>query len=142
MFKRIDHVAIAVESLDDTISTFKQLIDDGVAKITYEEVPAQKVKVAFIHIGDTKIEFLEPTSPDSVVSKYLSKRGQGLHHIALETDEIYAESENVKARGFNPLNEPRLGAENKLVSFLHPKETGRVLVEIVGQDADQAKKSV
>lgn len=137
MFKRIDHVAIAVNSLDDTIATFKQLIDSGVAEVTYEDVPAQKVKVAFIHIGDTKIEFLEPTAPDSVVSKYLEKRGQGLHHIALETDEIYAEMDSVKSRGFNPLNEPRKGAENKLVSFLHPKETQRVLVEIVGQQAQK-----
>jgi methylmalonyl-CoA/ethylmalonyl-CoA epimerase len=138
MFKRIDHVAIAVESIDETLATFEQLIDAGVAKITREEVPSQKVKVAFLHIGDTKIEFLEPTAPDSVVSKYLQKRGQGLHHIALETDEIYAETKAVKERGFEPLNEPRLGAENKLVSFLHPKETGRVLVEIVGQEADKS----
>jgi len=137
MFKRIDHVAIAVNSLDDTIATFKQLIDSGVAEVTYEDVPAQKVKVAFIHIGDTKIEFLEPTAPDSAVSKYLEKRGQGLHHIALETDEIYAEMDSVKSHGFNPLNEPRKGAENKLVSFLHPKETQRVLVEIVGQQAQK-----
>lgn len=139
MFKRIDHVAIAVKSLDDALATFRQLIEDGVAKVTLEEVPAQKVKVAFLHIGDTKIEFLEPTSPDSVVSKYLEKRGEGLHHIALETDEIYSEVNKVKARGFEPLNEPRVGAEHRLVTFLHPKETNRVLVEIVGQDAREAK---
>jgi len=137
MFKRIDHVAIAVKSIDATMATFKQLVDEGVANITYEEVPAQKVKVAFLHIGDTKIEFLEPMAPDSTVSKYLEKRGEGLHHIALETDEIHSEVAGVKARGFNPLSDPRLGAENKLVTFLHPKETGRVLVELVGQEADK-----
>lgn len=134
MFTRIDHVAIAVKSLDESLATFKQLIDAGVAKVTLEDVPAQKVKVAFLHIGDTKIEFLEPTAPDSVVSKYLEKRGEGLHHIALETDEIYSEVEKIKSRGFEPLNEPRIGAEHRLVAFLHPKETNRVLVEIVGQE--------
>ncbi|ACF13060.1 methylmalonyl-CoA epimerase [Chloroherpeton thalassium ATCC 35110] len=137
MFKRIDHVAIAVNSIDATLATFKQLVDEGVASISYEEVPAQKVKVAFLQIGDTKIEFLEPMAPDSTVSKYLEKRGEGLHHIALETDEIHNEVAGVKARGFNPLSDPRLGAENKLVTFLHPKETGRVLVELVGQEASK-----
>ncbi|NTW49645.1 MAG: methylmalonyl-CoA epimerase [Chlorobiales bacterium] len=139
MFKRIDHVAIAVKSLDESLATFRQLIDAGVAKVTLEDVPAQKVKVAFLHIGDTKIEFLEPTAADSVVSKFLEKRGEGLHHIALETDEIYSEVSTVKSRGFEPLNEPRVGAEHRLVAFLHPKETNRVLVEIVGQDAGETK---
>ena len=132
MLKRIDHVAIAVKSLDETLAVYKNLISDGVAKITIEDVPAQKVRVAFLHIGDTKIEFLEATSPESVVAKFIEKRGEGLHHLALETDEIYAEVKSIATRGFNALNEPRVGAEEKLVSFLDPKTTNRVLIELVG----------
>lgn len=135
MLKRIDHVAIAVKNLDESLAVFKNLIADGVAKITIEEVPAQKVRVAFIHIGDTKIEFLESMSPESTVAKFIEKRGEGLHHLALETTDIHQEVKDVAARGFGVLNEPRLGAEEKLVSFLDPKTANRVLIELVGGKA-------
>ncbi|MFQ3596751.1 MAG: methylmalonyl-CoA epimerase [Chloroherpetonaceae bacterium] len=134
MLKRIDHVAIAVKNLDESLALFKTLIADGVAKVTIEDVPAQKVRVAFIHIGDTKIEFLEATSPDSTVAKFIEKRGEGLHHLALETTDIHEEVKAVASRGFGILNEPRLGAEEKLVSFIDPKTANRVLVELVGEN--------
>ncbi|MFN3345362.1 MAG: methylmalonyl-CoA epimerase [Chloroherpetonaceae bacterium] len=134
MLKRIDHVAIAVKSLDDSLALFKTLIADGVAKVTIEDVPAQKVRVAFLHIGDTKIEFLEATSPESTVAKFIEKRGEGLHHLALETTDIHQEVKDIAARGFGILNEPRLGAEEKLVSFIDPKTANRVLIELVGEN--------
>ncbi len=134
MLKRIDHVAIAVKNLDESLALFKTLIADGVAKVTIEDVPAQKVRVAFLHIGDTKIEFLEATSPDSTVAKFIEKRGEGLHHLALETTDIHAEVKAVAERGFGILNEPRLGAEEKLVSFIDPKTANRVLIELVGEN--------
>jgi methylmalonyl-CoA/ethylmalonyl-CoA epimerase len=139
MLKRIDHVAIAVKSLDESLAVYKKLVDAGVAKITIEDVPAQKVRVAFLHIGDTKIEFLEATSPDSTVAKFIEKRGEGLHHLALETDNIHTEVKDIASRGFGVLNEPRIGAEEKLVSFLDPKTTNRVLIELVGETVHQNK---
>lgn len=138
MLKRIDHIAIAVKSLDEALATFKQLIDAGVGEITIEDVPSQQVRVAFLRIGDTKIEFLEATSAESTVAKFIEKRGEGLHHLAFETDDIYAEVKDVAARGFEPLNAPRLGAEHKLVSFLNPKQTNRVLIELVGEDKSES----
>lgn len=137
MLKRIDHIAIAVKSLDEALATFKQLIDAGVGEITIEDVPSQQVRVAFVRIGDTKIEFLEAMSAESTVAKFIEKRGEGLHHLAFETDDIHAEVKSVAERGFEPLNSPRLGAEHKLVSFLNPKQTNRVLIELVGEDKER-----
>ena len=133
MVKRIDHVAIAVKSIAETLSTYKSLIDEGVAHVSEEVVEAQKVKVAFLTIGDTKIEFLEPLSPESTVAKFLEKRGEGLHHLALETTDIHQEVSRIGTKGFEVLNEPRPGAEGKIVSFLNPKGTNRVLIELVGE---------
>jgi methylmalonyl-CoA/ethylmalonyl-CoA epimerase len=138
MLKRIDHIAIAVKSLDESLETFKRLLGNGVTNITIEDVPTQKVRVAFIHFADgAKIEFLESTSPDSTVAKFLEKKGEGLHHLAFETEDIHAEVKAIAGDGFEVLNQPRVGAEDKLVSFLNPKSAHRVLIEVVGEKVAQ-----
>jgi methylmalonyl-CoA/ethylmalonyl-CoA epimerase len=131
MLKRLDHVAIAVKSLDDALRTFQSLIDNSLITVTVEEIPSHHVRVAFLHVGETRLEFLEPTSPESPVAKFLAQRGEGLHHIAFEADDVQSELDRAKGQGFLPIGEPRIGAEHRLVGFLHPKETHRTLIELI-----------
>lgn len=128
MLKKIDHIGIAVNSLEKSIPVFKNL---GLALIGIEEVPSQKVKVAMFQIGDVHIELLEPTSPESPIGKFLEKRGEGLHHISYETEDIEGQMENYKSLGFEFIDqEPREGAHGSLIFFLHPRSTNSVLTEI------------
>ncbi len=131
MLKRLDHVAIAVNNLDDALRTFQSLIDNSLITVTVEEIPSHHVRAAFLHIGETRLEFLEPTSPESPVAKFLAQRGEGLHHIAFETDDVQNELDRAKGQGFSPTGEPHLGAEHRLVGFLHPKATCRTLIELI-----------
>ena len=108
---------------------FRKLLGDAHYKI--ETVASEKVATSFFRAGDSKIELLEATDPDSPIAKFIEKRGEGIHHIAFEVTDIRAEIERLEAEGFVPLNrEPKRGADNKWVAFLHPKSAGGVLVEL------------
>ena len=126
---KIEHIGIAVKELTISIPLFEQLLNSNCYKI--ETVESEHVNTAFFKKGETKIELLESTKADGVISKFLEKKGEGIHHIAFDVDDIYAEMERLKNEGFVLLNEhPKYGADNKLVCFLHPKGTNGVLVEL------------
>jgi len=126
---KIEHIGIAVKDLSVSVPLFEKLLESSCYKT--EQVETEKVNTAFFRQGDTKIELLEGMEPDGVISRYISKRGEGLHHIAFEVSDIYAEIRRLKAEGFVLLNEePKEGADNKLVCFLHPKSANGVLVEL------------
>ncbi len=127
--RKIEHIGIAIRSLETSIPLFEKLLDTPCYK--QEEVASENVVTAFFQKGETKIELLESTTDDGVISRFIEKRGEGLHHIAFDVEDIYAEMERLKAQGFQLLTEsPKAGADNKLVCFIHPKTTGGVLVEI------------
>lgn len=126
---RIDHIGIAVRNMASSNELFRQLLGEAHYKI--ETVETEKVATAFFHIGESKIELLEATDPDSPIAKYIEKRGEGIHHLAFEVADIRAEMERLEKEGFVPINrEPKRGADNKWVAFLHPKSTNGVLVEL------------
>jgi methylmalonyl-CoA/ethylmalonyl-CoA epimerase len=129
MIKKIDHIAIAVQNLESALETFQNVLGCASGAIRIEEVPSENVRVAFITIGETKIELLEPMSDESPIAKFLAKNGDGMHHIALETDDIEKETERLQSVNINPLGLPKEGAGGKKIMFLHPKETNRVLLE-------------
>ncbi|MEI6651262.1 MAG: methylmalonyl-CoA epimerase [Chlorobiaceae bacterium] len=129
MIKKIDHIAIAVQNLESALETFRNVLGCAPGAIRIEEVPSEKVRVAFITLGDSKIELLEPLSDESPIAKFLAKNGEGMHHIALETDDIEKETERLASVNINPLSLPKEGAGGKKIMFLHPKETNRVLLE-------------
>lgn len=125
----IDHIGIAVEDLEKAIETWQAILQTECYK--RETVDSEKVVTAFFKTGESKIELLGASSDDSVIKKYISKRGEGLHHIAFEVDDIRAEMARLKDGGFTLLNEnPKKGADNKLVAFVHPKDNTGVLVEL------------
>lgn len=129
MLRKIEHLGIAVKSIDDSLKTFEILL--GAECYKTEEVQSEGVKTAFIHIGESKIELLEATNPDSPIAKYLEKKGPGIHHIAFEVDDIYSEIERLTKEGFTLIHtSPKDGADNKLIAFLHPKSTESILVEL------------
>ncbi len=126
---KTEHIGIAVKELSISIPLFEKLLNSQCYKT--ENVPGEQVNTAFFKQGDTKIELLESTCPDGVIAKFIAKKGEGLHHIAFEVADIYAEMDRLKNEGFILLNEtPKAGADNKLVCFLHPKGTNGVLIEI------------
>ena len=131
MINRIDHIAIAVQDLDAALGTFLNVLGCDPGSVTVEEVPSEKVRVAFIPIGQTHIELLEPLGDEGAVSKFLAKNGEGMHHIALATDNLAGETERVTGAGLSPLGPPSTGAGGKQIVFLHPKQTNRVLFELV-----------
>jgi methylmalonyl-CoA/ethylmalonyl-CoA epimerase len=125
----IDHIGIAVASLEKSVPLFEKLLQSSCYKI--EEVETEKVKTAFFSTGNTKVELLESTDPDGVIAGFIAKKGEGMHHIAFEVPDIRQEMERLAKEGFQILNpEPKMGADNKLVCFLHPKSTNGVLVEL------------
>ena len=127
---KIEHIGIAVTDLRTAGNLYEKLLNTTIYKT--EEVATEGVKTAFLQTGPNKIELLEATTPDSPIAKYLAKKGEGIHHIAFEVDDIRAEMARLKSEGFVLLNEePKLGADNKLVCFVHPKSAGGVLVELV-----------
>lgn len=126
---RIEHIGIAVKDLEASNALFEQLLGKPHYKI--EEVASEHVKTSFFQIGESKIELLEASSVDSAIAKYLEKRGEGIHHIAFEVADIYAEMERMRQAGFQLLQEqPKRGADNKLICFVHPKMTNGVLIEL------------
>ena len=125
----IEHLGIAVKSLDEAIPYYEQVL--GFKCYAIEEVADQKVKTAFFKVGQTKIELLEPTSEESAVAKFIEKRGEGIHHIAFATDDIAAALAEVEAKGVRLIDKaPRKGAEGLNIAFLHPKSTLGVLTEL------------
>ncbi len=126
---KIEHIGIAVKNLKASNDLYEKLL--GVAPYKQEEVVSEGVKTSFFKNGPNKIELLESTREDGPIAKFLEKKGEGIHHIAFEVDDIVAEMERLKQEGFVLLNEtPKKGADNKLVAFVHPKGTHGVLVEL------------
>jgi methylmalonyl-CoA/ethylmalonyl-CoA epimerase len=127
--RKIEHIGIAVHNLENSNELFSKLF--GQAAYKTEEVASEGVKTSFFMCGPNKIELLEATNEDSPIAKFLEKKGEGIHHIAFDVEDIYAEIERLKLEGFTVLNEiPKKGADNKLVAFLHPKTTNGVLIEL------------
>ena len=135
----IEHIGIAVENIEASNDLFKKLF--GKPHYKEEAVESEGVKTSFFKIGSNKIELLEATNEDSPIAKFIAKKGQGIHHIAFDVDDIHAEIKRLKSEGFTVLNEtPKQGADNKLVSFLHPKTSNGVLIELC-QDIRPYEKS-
>ncbi|MFI5187323.1 MAG: methylmalonyl-CoA epimerase [Chitinophagales bacterium] len=127
--QKIEHIGIAVRSLSVSIPLFEKLLDSNCYKT--ERVETEKVNTAFFQTGETKIELLESLEETGVISRFIEKKGEGIHHIAFEVKDIHKEIERLKKEGFTLLNEiPKKGADNKLVCFLHPKSSNNVLIEL------------
>ena len=130
MFGRIDHIGVAVNSIDDSIALYRDSFE--MAEQHRETVEEQGVKAALLEIGEGHIELIEPLSPDSGVAKFIEKNGEGMHHVAYAVDDIDGALEKVKAAGLRLIDEqPRTGIRGSRVAFLHPKATGGVLTELV-----------
>ncbi len=126
---QVEHIGIAVPDLSEAIPLFEKLLHTDCYKT--EAVDSEQVNTAFFRQGSTKIELLEPVAHSGVIARYLEKKGSGIHHIAFETEDILAEMERLRKEGFVLLQEePKRGADNKLVCFLHPKSTQGVLIEL------------
>ncbi|TDO84178.1 methylmalonyl-CoA epimerase [Flavobacterium chryseum] len=129
MVNKIEHIGIAVKNMDDANVLFEKLL--GVSSYKSETVESEGVITSFFQTGVNKIELLMATNPESPIAKFLEKKGEGIHHIAFDVEDIVAEIERLKNEGFVLINEvPKKGADNKLVAFLHPKNTNGVLVEL------------
>jgi methylmalonyl-CoA/ethylmalonyl-CoA epimerase len=129
MYKRLAHIGIAVRSLEKSSELFSKLL--GISSGHTEKVADQKVKAVFFHVGEGGIELLEPTSPDSPIAKFLERRGEGVHHLSFEVDDIEAEIARLKSEGFQMIDgQPRVGAGGYRIAFMHPKSTNGVLIEI------------
>ena len=129
LMNKIEHIGIAVKSIEMSNELFKKLL--GIEHYKMEEVVTEGVLTSFFQVGDSKIELLEATRADSPIAKFIEKKGEGIHHIAFDVVDIRAEMARLQAEGFTLLNaEPKRGADNKLVCFLHPKGTNGVLVEL------------
>ena len=127
---KIDHIGIATRGIDDAAKFYRDVLGLDVAET--EEVAEQKVRVAMLPIGESRIELLEATSEDSPISRFLEKRGPGIHHIAVRVEDIRAALANLRAKGARLIDEePRQGAGGCLVAFVHPSSTGGVLLELV-----------
>ena len=129
MMNKIEHIGIAVKDLEVSNVLFEKLL--GVPSYKSEAVESEGVMTSFFKSGPNKIELLAATNPESPIAKFLEKKGEGIHHIAFDVEDIFAEIERLKNEGFILINEvPKKGADNKLVAFLHPKNTNGVLVEL------------
>jgi methylmalonyl-CoA/ethylmalonyl-CoA epimerase len=137
--RKVEHIGIAVKDLGISIPLFEQLLDCPCYKT--EQVESEQVTTAFFQKGETKIELLQGRTPDSVITRYVEKKGEGMHHIAFEVTDIHAEMQRLAAAGFTLLSDtPKLGADNKWICFLHPRDTNGVLIELCMErkDADGA----
>lgn len=127
--QKLEHIGIAVKSLEVSIPLFEKLLNTPCYKT--EAVESEQVLTAFFQKGESKIELIESSTPGGVVARFIEKKGEGLHHLAFEVQDILKEMERLKNEGFQLLNEePRPGADNKLVCFLHPKSTNGILIEL------------
>ena len=131
--RKIEHLGIAVADLKKSNELFQRLL--GNAPYKSETVASEAVETSFFQVGDTKIELLQASTEESPIAKFISKKSEGIHHIAFDVEDIYAEMDRLKAAGFEILNEvPKKGADRKIVVFLHPKSTNGVLVELCQED--------
>ena len=129
MLLKIEHIGIAVKDINNSNQLFTRLF--GKEPYKMESVESEGVSTSFFMLGESKIELLEATRPDSAIAKFIEKKGEGIHHIAFEVEDIYAEMKRLQQEGFTLLaEEPKRGADNKLIVFLHPKGTNGVLVEL------------
>lgn len=129
MVKKIEHIGIAVSSLKDAGPMYEALL--GVSAYKTEEVDNEKVRTLFFNTGPNKIELLESTDPNGVIGRFIDRHGEGMHHIAFEVDDIRSEMQRLKENGFRLLSdEPKRGADNKWVCFVHPKDSCGVLIEL------------
>ena len=132
--KKIEHLGIAVKNLEDSNALFTKLF--GVENYKVETVESEGVSTSFFQVGPNKIELLEATNPDSPIAKFIEKKGEGIHHIAFEVEDIYAEIERLKGEGFRMIHDvPKDGADNKIIAFLHPKASNGVLIELCQEKA-------
>jgi len=137
MLNKIDHVGVAVHSLDAVKEMYKNVF--GLEPVFEEEVEEQKVRVAGFRVGESNIEYLEPTSPESPIAKHLDKRGEGMHHIAYGVDDVQSVLDKMKDNGIRLIDEtPRIGAEGKLIAFAHPKSLNGMLVELSQENDEHA----
>lgn len=136
MFKKIDHLGIAVEDLQEAVRLYRDIL--GLEYAGEEVVAEQKVKTAFFPLGESSIELLEPTSPDSPIAKFMEKKGAGIHHIALRVDDVAQAIAEMKAKGMRMIDEvPRNGAHGAKIAFIHPKSTPGVLVELCQRNQEE-----
>lgn len=129
MMKKIEHLGIAVKDLNQASSIYEKLL--GTASYKNEEVESEQVITAFFKVGESKIELLAALSDNSAIAKFIEKKGEGIHHVAFDVEDIYAEMKRLKEEGFVLLSEePKKGADNKLICFVHPKSANGVLIEL------------
>jgi len=129
LFKKINHIGVAVKQLESSLHVFQELL--GMKCSGVEEVKEQNVKVAILPIGESKIELLESTSPEGNIAKYIEKKGEGIHHIAFEVNDLEAILVDLKKKGVQLIDqEPRSGAGGARIAFLHPKSTNGILIEL------------
>lgn len=134
MLLRIEHLGIAVDSLAESIPIYETLLNTSCYK--QEEVGSEGVMTAFFQVGPNKIELLEAKNPTSPIAKFLTSKGKGFHHVAFETDDIQAEIDRLVASGFELIHQtPKPGADNKIIAFLHPKSSDKLLVELCQDQA-------
>lgn len=135
MIKKVDHIGIAVKSLEQALPFYTDVLKMPLLGI--EEVDSEKVKVAFLKAGETKLELLEPISEESAIAKFIEKRGEGIHHIALGVESIQERINDMKEKGIKMIQDtPKKGAGGALVAFMHPKSTGSILYELCEKDRE------
>lgn len=136
--RKIEHLGIAVKDIKASNQIFEDLL--GVPPYKKEEVESENVLTSFFKIGESKIELLQATNESSTIHKFIEKKGEGLHHIAFDVEDIHAEIERLKEKGYVMIhNEPKEGSDNKLIAFLHPKSSNKVLVELCQDRAPEVK---
>ena len=129
MVEKIEHIGIAVKNIEEANKVYEELL--GLSPYKMESVESEGVNTSFFQTGESKIELLEATKPESAIAKFIEKKGEGIHHIAFAAKDIKAEMTRLSNEGFTILNEePKMGADNKLVCFIHPKNTKGVLIEL------------
>jgi len=137
MITQINHLGIAVRSLEERIPFYRDVL--GLPFLGQEEVADQKVRVAMFKVGEVKIELLEPTDPQSPIAKFLETKGEGIHHLAFQSDDIEAQLNDLKGKNIRLIDEqPRIGAHQTKIAFIHPKSSGKVLLEICQPAGDQS----
>lgn len=126
---KIDHIGIAIKDLEESLNVYKKILEN--TNVQIEEVPTEKVRVAMIPVGETQIELLEPMGEDSAIAKFINEKGEGIHHIALAVTDIKESIRKLSSEGLRVLYpEPRPGSHGKLITFVHPKSTKGVLLEL------------
>ncbi|MFP4456500.1 MAG: methylmalonyl-CoA epimerase [Clostridia bacterium] len=134
MLEKIDHLGVAVKSIEQALEFYQNTL--GIEPTGVEEVPSQKVKVAFLPVGESNIELLEPTSEDSAIAKHIEKRGEGIAHLAFKVDDIEVALSTLKEKGVRLINEtPQPGAHGARIAFIHPKSTNGILIELCERDS-------